>query len=98
MHPHFLVDPFEIDDGSLANLSPQEVFILGVEWAMFRARLEDGKPFRELCGANNAQRLQNLAERFGRFSECRGTYIHGLEEVWVGTSISGCEPSEQEFL
>jgi hypothetical protein len=98
MHTHFLVDPFEINDGSLANLSPQEVFTLGVEWAMFRVRLEDGKPFRELCGASNAQRLQNLAERFGRFSECRRTSIRGLSEVWVGTSISGCEPREQESM
>ncbi len=92
MTTHDLVEPFDIDDGSLANVSPQEAFALGVEWAMFRERLMANVPFHALCLANNALRLEKLAERNGRFSECRQTPTHGWMEVWVGTSISGCEP------
>jgi hypothetical protein len=96
MDTYHLVEPFDIDDGSLDGLSLQEAFTLGVEWALFWDRLKSGQPFQDLCLANNAQRLEKLAERMGRFSECRQTSVHGWTEVWVGTLISGCEPPEQE--
>ncbi len=82
-----IIQPFDVDDGSLSGLTQQEVFALGVEWAMFWERLKQGAPFRELCLANNAQRLEKLAARMGRFSECRGTSAQGWAEVWVGDSI-----------
>jgi len=40
-----LVEPFDIDDGSLRDMTPEYVFALGVEWQLFRQRLECGKPF-----------------------------------------------------
>jgi hypothetical protein len=89
MTTHDLVEPFDIDDGSLANISVQEAFALGVEWAMFLERLKTGVPFHDLCLANNALRLEKLAERNGRFSECRQTSTQGWMEVWVGNSQRG---------
>ena len=92
---HKLVFPFDVDNGSLGKVSPEEAFALGVEWAMFRARLENGQPFTDLFLANNAARLEKLAERLGRFSEARAS-AHGWTEVWVGTLTSGCAPPESE--
>jgi len=96
MNTFELVVPFDIDDGSLNGLSVQEAFALGVEWATFRERLKKGLPFRELCLANNAKRLEKLASRYGRFSECKHTPAHGWAEVWVGSHVNGCEPDEPE--
>lgn len=96
MNTYGLVEPFGTDDGSLENVSPQEAFALGVEWAMFRERLKTGEPFHILCLENNAIRLEKMAERNGRFSESRRTSAHGWAEVWIGSPITGFESSEQE--
>jgi hypothetical protein len=64
-----LVEPFDVDDGSIDGLSPQECFALGAEWAMFQQKLRGGQPFVELILEKNAQRLVGLAERNGRFVE-----------------------------
>jgi hypothetical protein len=66
-----LVEPFEIDNGELDGLRPQECFALGVEWQMFRSQLQSGKPFTTLVLASNADRLTKLAERSQRFVESR---------------------------
>jgi len=96
MQTHHLVEPFEIDDGSLNGLTVQEAFALGVEWAMFRERLKCGKPFRDLCMAKNAERLEKLAERNGRFSESQHIAARGWAAIWVGSHLSGCGPLEPE--
>ena len=69
MSEFFLVEPFDVDDGSLTGATPQECFALGVEWCMFRQRLRSGQPFVELIMKKNAARLVGLAERGGRFVE-----------------------------
>jgi len=79
-----LVEPFDIDDGSLEGIAAKEAFTLGVEWLMFRRRLQSGQPFKVLCLENNASRLVKLAERHNRFVEDRGTGYEGWSEVWVG--------------
>ncbi len=87
MESHKLIVSFDMDDETLKDISPQEVFALGVEWALFRERLKTGKPFWALCLANNAKRLEKLAECHGRFSECRMTSTPEWAEVWVGGPI-----------
>ena len=79
-----LIEPFDIDDGSLNGVSGKEAFALGVEWLMFRRRLQSGEPFKVLCLANNAARLVKMAERYNRFVEDRRTGCDGWREVWVG--------------
>lgn len=60
MSEYALVEPFDFDDPA---------FALGVEWAMFRARLLKGDPFATLCLSDNAERLCAMVERHGRFCE-----------------------------
>jgi hypothetical protein len=88
-----LVEPFEIDDGSLRGLLPEYVFALGVEWAMFRHRLACGVPFTTLCLPENRTRFVRMAERHSRFVEDRQTGCVGWTEIWVGDVISS-EPPE----
>jgi hypothetical protein len=40
-----LVEPFDITEGSLRDMTPGYVFALGVGWQLFRQRLESGTPF-----------------------------------------------------
>jgi len=87
-----LVEPFEIDDGSLRGLSPQYIFALGVEWAMFRRQLADGSPFTTLCLPENRIRFVRMAERHSRFVEDRQTGCVGWTSIWVGDVISSVPP------
>lgn len=64
-----LAEPFEVDDESLASATAAECFALGVEWAMFRAKLKMGRPFSDLVMEKNAGRLARMAERCQRFVE-----------------------------
>ena len=77
-----LVEPFDIDDGSIEGLSAQECFALGVEWQLFRSRLATGKPFTDLVLASNAARLTKLAERQQRFVEARPA-----SDGWVSITV-----------
>jgi hypothetical protein len=79
-----LVEPFDVDDDSLAGVSAQEIFALGVEWMMFIGKLRTGKPFTDLVLSNNAARLVRMAERHGRFVEHRPP-VAGWVSVTVGT-------------
>jgi len=83
-----LVEAFDIEDGSLQGLPPEQVFILGVEWATFRQRLSESAPFTMVCLLENRPRLVAMAERNGRFVEDRQTSRPDLIEVWVGDYIS----------
>src|SRR5579859_3082891 len=68
-----LVEPFDIDDGSLHQCSPEYAFCLGVEWLLFRQQLSTGKPFKTVCLSGNVRRFVALAERHRRFVEDRQT-------------------------
>jgi hypothetical protein len=88
MHRPELAEGFDIDDKSLSQLSPQEAFALGVEWAIFFKRLKSNKPIRDFCLANNSRRLEKLAERMGRSSESRSTSAPNWSEIWIGAARS----------
>lgn len=79
-----LVEPFDIDDGSLKGLSPEYAFALGVEWQIFRHRLHSGKPFVTFCLPENANRLVKVAERNKRFVEDRPNVAPGWSQIYVG--------------
>jgi len=93
MQTHDLSGCLDIDDGNLEHLSPQEAFALGVEWAIFFKRLKNGDPIRDFCLANNARRLEKLAERMGRSSESRATSAPNWAEIWIDGSSSHSEAS-----
>ncbi len=86
MHPDDfgLVEPFDTDDDSLKNVSSEEAFALGVEWEMWRQRLNSGEPFKDFCLENNARRLEKMATRRNRPVEVRQTDWPGWVSVVVG--------------
>ncbi len=83
-----LVEPFDMDDATLADLSPQLAFILGVEYQIFRERLKSGHPFTTLCLPQNAARLVKMAEHHERFVEDRPRVFAGWTEIFVGDTIA----------
>jgi hypothetical protein len=83
-----LVEPFDMDDVSLRDVSPQLAFILGVEWQVFRQRLKSGQPFTTLCLPQNAARLVKMAEHHRRFVEDRPRVFAGWTEIFVGDTIA----------
>lgn len=60
-----LVQPFYIDDGELDGLTPQQVFVLGVEFAMIMNLLDGGEPFEKQFHAENEYRVSQMCERRG---------------------------------
>ncbi len=73
----------DFDTKGLEQVSPQEAFAMGVEWAIFFKRLKSNEPIRDFCLANNARRLEKLAERMGRTSESRSTSAPNWAEIWI---------------
>jgi hypothetical protein len=83
--PHWnIVELFDIDSGELNGLDPQHCFCLGVEFAIWRQRLKDGKQFTSMCLSKNAERLVAMAERHGRFAEHHPTEMPGFTTVTIG--------------
>lgn len=79
-----LVDAFWIDNHELANLSQEACFVLGVEWANFRADLLATKDdFSSAVNADNANRLVKLCEHHNR----RAT-VSNLSPGWVTITVS----------
>jgi hypothetical protein len=82
-----LVEPFDMDDAMLQDISPQLAFILGVEYQIFREKLKSGRPFTTLCLPQNAARLVKMAEHHERFVEDRPRVFAGWTEIFVGDTI-----------
>jgi hypothetical protein len=34
-----MIEPFDIDDGSLKNMTPEYAFVLGLKWQIFKQKL-----------------------------------------------------------
>ncbi|MGA3283019.1 MAG: hypothetical protein ABSD57_00995 [Verrucomicrobiota bacterium] len=83
-----LVEPFDMDDATLMDLSPQLAFILGVEYQVFRQRLKSGQPFTTLCLPQNTARLVKMAEHHRRFVEDRPNVFAGWTEIFIGDTIA----------
>ena len=78
-----LIEPFNVDDGSLLGLSPAVCFALGAEWEAFRKKLTVGAPFTDLVMSHNARRLSAMAERHCRFAE-HHSHCDGWSVIVVG--------------
>lgn len=86
-----LVESFDIDDGSLANMSVEQAFVLGVEWAGIRSLLS--RPtcvddtgirvtihsFEEVVHTFNVKRLMKMGQRHGWVVSSR---IYKEDPVW----------------
>jgi hypothetical protein len=82
-----LVDPFEIDDGELDSVSRTQAFVLGVEWARFRERLDKEQRFSSLANIANGDRLRRCAERHGRIA-----VVRPVSPEWVEVSVMPALP------
>lgn len=58
-------DTFDIDDGELDDLSAQEIFCLGVEWAMFRRVITQHRSDLSLIHRANGDRLISMLQGHG---------------------------------
>lgn len=61
-----MTESFNIDDGELDGLSPQECFVLGVEWQMVRSLADGDSAFKRPVHMYNRDRLIAVLESRGR--------------------------------
>jgi hypothetical protein len=59
-----LTDSFYIDDGELEGITPQEIFVLGVEWEMLRATIDFGRTLENYpFHPNNKMRVEKMLQK-----------------------------------
>lgn len=86
-----LVDSFGIDGNELDGLTPQECFVLGVEWQMTAAQADQPYAFSRPIHLENRDRIEALLKKRGR--EYRLNYMHGdVSESWLWLEVNGDEP------
>lgn len=86
-----LVEPFDVDDGQLDGIRPNEIFTMGVEFEMLRQRLLPGEEnFRIYVNRKNSERLIALCERHDRFVECGPVEYEDWQLLIVGGRREGC--------
>lgn len=56
-------ESFGVDDGELDGLSPQQCFVLGVEWQQIVMLADSGAGFEKPIHTSNMQRLGALLEQ-----------------------------------
>lgn len=77
-----LIRPFDIDNGELDGLRPQEIFVLGYELAQVDQKLSTGKAFEQTVHAENAARIRAQCVR--EWSEFSLTWMEGdVSETWM---------------
>lgn len=77
-----LVKSFDIDNGELDGMTPQECFVLGYELAEVDYMLQDGGPVLKIVHAENRDRLIKSCQDLGR--ECFLTWMEGdSSESWM---------------
>lgn len=61
-----LLEPFYIDKGELEGLSPQECFVLGIEWQIVADLADNPAGFARPVHEANVLRLSKMLTRRGR--------------------------------
>lgn len=80
-----IADPFEIDNGELNGLTPQECFTLGAEWgSLRRIILMSSDPITALIDPKNEGRILHMLYRNGR-----PAIATRLNEDWVRLEVPG---------
>lgn len=81
-----LVEPFDVDNGQLDGLTAAECFTLGVEWQMFRAKLDEDGSFVDQVHTANADRLMAMARRRGK--QVTRHWLHDDYADWCTLCVS----------
>lgn len=77
-----LMEPFDIDNGELDGLRPQEIFALGVEWEMLRQELDTGRMIGRMIHKENLDRFSAMCLRRGR------EFVAGdSDDGWISVSL-----------
>lgn len=77
-----LSESFDIDDGELDGLRPQDCFVLGYELCQFHALADKGGAFSKLAHADNTERIGDALLRRGL------EFTVGLhDETWVTFNV-----------
>lgn len=77
------VEPFGIDDGQIAEKTPQECFVLGYEMGSIVAKIESRCEIRgQLIHSDNRERIEEFGSRRG--AVCRATWMpDDVSESWM---------------
>lgn len=71
-HEYQLAVPFMIDNGELDGLTPQQIFVLGVEFGQAHARAQTGLPFDMRMHAENEERITQALENYMGYEAYQG--------------------------
>ena len=61
-----MLEPFFIDESELDGVSPENAFVLGVEWQMVFDQMQTGEAFERPVHGLNRSRIMRLLVRNGR--------------------------------
>jgi hypothetical protein len=73
-----MVESFDIEDGQLDGLTPQQCFVRGCEWGTFKTACDDSYAFRRTVHRERVERLCKVAARRGRTFR-----IEHLDDQWT---------------
>jgi hypothetical protein len=85
------IRPFDIDDGQLECLSPQECFVLGYELAQVDALLSTGERFSKMIHSANLDRVKIVCVTFER-SFAAVYSADDQSESWVTINVGPGKP------
>jgi hypothetical protein len=77
MPEYKLMEPFDIDNGELEGLRPQEVFCLGYEWRQIQDMLDTGDGISHTIHTPNANRIKRMCIRRARQCKVEDSGVEG---------------------
>lgn len=86
--------PFDIDNGELDGLRPQECFVLGYELAQIDGLLKTGEQFQKPVHASNRNRIEAELKRQERHYKLH--YMQDdVSESWMWLAVAPHDLGEQ---
>lgn len=82
MSDYGLIEPFDIDNGELDGLTPQQCFVLGYELATISKRAVDSWAFECYVHADNIYRVSNALQKRDREFTLRPMANDQGEDWW----------------
>lgn len=90
-----LIRPFDIDDGKLDGLSPQQCFVLGYELCMIDRLLESGEGFARTIHAENEHRIKFACNKARRYVEMEWM-ADDASESWMTMTVAPKDHKREE--
>ncbi len=85
-----LIKSFDIDDGQLDGMTPQQCFVLGYELAAGDCLLKMSPQLSQKVHAANKERIEKACKDAGR--SFRLTWMGGdVSETWMLLTVDGAE-------